>query len=651
MPLYLSKKIFLKILFLLIALNLYSNKDDLKLTTSSEEARNAFQKAISHYNARDDQKAEKEFKKAIEFDKEFIEPFVILGEMYHREERYEDCIDAYRGAIEIDPDFFPNNHYYLADSKFKLGKYESAIERTRIFLTYDDISSDMKEEGARIIDMSEFAIEAKESPVPFDPVNIGEAINTDFSEYSPSLTADEKTIYFTRKQKRERRSIYEPAEYEDIYYSHKVNGKWKQAENIGQPVNTDGNEGFLSISADGQHLFYTACNRPEGVGSCDIYYSRRMGSSWENPSNMGTSVNSREWDSQPSVTADGKTLYFTSARNDSYGVTDIWMTQYQNDSAWKEPVNLGPVINTSRREMSPFITADNSTLFFASDGHIGMGGFDLFYSKRDKDGNWSEPVNLGYPINTNKDEFSLFIGAGGKKAYFASGDIEHENNETDIYYFELYEEARPDPLTYMKGEVFDKYTGRPLQANFEIIDLKNDKVLISSESDPVNGEFLIAIPVGLNLGLNVSAKDYLFYSKNFLIEKSYTGIEPYLVDIPLRPIKAGESAILRNIFFDHDKYILKSESKAELNRLIKLLEKNPEVRIEIGGHTDSVGPYEYNIELSLNRAKSVYEYLTDNNIDPERLEYEGFADTKPVDTNETEEGRANNRRTEFVVLE
>lgn len=649
----LFKNLILKFFFILFVFNcynVYSQQALQELTTSSRRAREAFENAINHYNSWETGKAEEEFLRAIEIDPDFIEPYVILGEMYHDAQRYEDCIEIYKSAIEIDTDFFPNNHFYLANSKLKLGKYEKAKSRIKVFIKYDEISSEMRDKADRILEVCNFAIEAIESPVPFEPVNIGAAINTEFAEYSPSLTADETTIYFTRKQQGEHGSEYGPGEYEDIYYSHKDDGEWQPARNLGEPVNSPRNEGFLSVSADGQHLFFTACNRPSGVGSCDIYYSRRKGDSWEEPQNMRTPVNSRDWDSQPSTTADGKTLYFTSARRGNIGTTDIWMTEFQSDSTWKTPENLGSVINTSGREISPFIHPDNRTLFFASDGHIGMGGYDLFYSRRDEDGNWSEPVNLGYPINTHEDQFSLFIGASGREAYFAS-EADTEEDETDIYYFELYEEARPEPLTYMKGEVFDKYTKQPLHASFELIDLETDEVLINSESDAYDGSFLVAIPLDMNIGLNVSASEYMFFSKNFSLERAYTGIEPYHMDIPMRPIEAGETTVLRNIFFEYDEYELKPESKSELDRLVKLLENNPDIRIEIGGHTDNIGSYEYNKELSLNRAKSVYQYLAENGIDPERLEYEGYADTKPIDTNETEEGRANNRRTEFKILE
>ncbi len=646
-----NKLVFIFILALFFSANDVSSQESgRELTTSIRRAEQAYSNAFNQLRMRNVQGAKKEFLRAIEIDPYFVEPYVVLGELSFDTREYEKCIEYNREAIRIDKDFYPNKHYYLSICKLRTGDYENSKSRIKTFLQYEDISEGMESRAEAILETCRFAIEAKKNPVPFDPINIGDNINTENAEYSPSLTADESTIYFTRKRQRETKSVFESADFEDLYSSVKVDGVWQPAENIGSPVNTSNNEGFLSISADGQHLFYTACNRPEGVGSCDIYYSRRRGGKWDEPENMGTPVNSSRWDSQPSSTADGKILYFSSARAGSFGEMDIWRTEFnEQDSTWKTPVNLGTVINTTGSEMSPFIHPDDQTLYFASDGHQGMGGLDIFYSRRGEDGKWQKPVNLGYPINTHRDEFALFVGASGKTAYFAS-DFEQETGQTDIYYFELYEEARPDPLTYMRGKVYDKYTGEPLEANFEVIDLKTDRVIITSSSDETDGSFLISIPTGVNVGINASKEGYLFFSENFSFDKAYTGIEPYHADIPLRPIKTGESTILRNIFFEYDKYELKPESKAELNRLVEMLKNNPDVNIEIGGHTDSIGSYEYNINLSLNRAKSVYNYLVEKGISSERLKYKGYADTKPVDTNETEEGRANNRRTEFTIL-
>ncbi len=622
-----------------------------ELTTRNNRARSAFQSGVQAYRLMDYEQAAYYFQRAINHDADFIEAYILKAESYYSDEKYEQSAKAYEQAISVDSLFFPSKHFYLGSALLKTGQYEKADHRLKIVLELSGISDSMHESVKELLKQTEFAIDAINNPVPFDPINPGSAINSEYAEYSPTLTADEQTLIFTRKKPRTDPALmsYGP-EYEDFYVSHYENGVWTEAENLGPPINTPGNEGAQSISADGRHLFYTACNRPEGVGSCDIYYARRTGDRWSNPSNMGRVVNSTSWDSQPSISPDGRTLYFTSARSGSYGKMDIWKSTLDDNGSWQNPVNLGPVINTSGREMSPFIHPDNRTLFFASDGHIGMGGLDIFYSRKQDDGSWGEPVNIGYPINTHADEFSLVVGAKGDMAWFAS-DKFGGYGETDIYYFELYEEARPEPVTYMRGTVYDKETGEKLRAFFELIDVESDEVIAMSVSDPETGNFLVSIPTGRNLALNVNKTGYLFFSENFSYTDVRVGIDPYTRDIPLQPIKEGVAVVLRNIFFDTDEYELQPESKIELLRLAELMKDNPEMKVEISGHTDNVGTYDYNLELSRNRARSVLEFLTEQGIEEDRLTYEGYADTRPIDTNETEEGRANNRRTEFEVLE
>jgi outer membrane protein OmpA-like peptidoglycan-associated protein len=279
-----------------------------------------------------------------------------------------------------------------------------------------------------------------------------------------------------------------------------------------------------------------------------------------------------------------------------------------------------------------------------------MGGLDIFYSRHDSLGNWSVPVNLGYPINTHGDEFSLIVGASGLNAYFAS-DQYGGFGDTDLYHFELYEEARPAPVTYMRGLVFDKESERRLQATFELTDLTSGQMIMQSSSDPRTGEFLVAIPTGKPLGVNVSHPGFLFFSEHFSYEEARTGADPYLRDIPLQPIKTGEAVVLRNVFFDTDRYDLKTASQSELAKLVELLQRNPRMKIEISGHTDNVGTFAYNLELSENRAKSVMQFLVEAGVDKNRISHKGYADTMPVDTNESDSGRANNRRTEFKILE
>jgi len=365
---------------------------------------------------------------------------------------------------------------------------------------------------------------------------------------------------------------------------------------------------------------------------------------------MGRGINSAGWDSQPSISADGNTLFFASSRSGGIGDMDIWVSNRDKQSGeWLTPVNLGPALNTSGREMSPFIHADGKTLYFASDGHIGMGGLDLFITRRDSLGNWAEPTNLGYPLNTFADEFSLVVGAGGIKAYFASarpGGF----GDTDLYLFEMHEDARPVSVTYMRGIVFDEETGQRLHAEFQLVNLRTQTEYVVAFSDPDTGEFLVAIPTGIPLALNVSHPGYLFFSEHISVSETRTGADPYLFNIPLNAIREGETVVLRNIFFDTGLYQLRPESVVELLKLAELLAQNQGLAIEISGHTDNVGTFEYNLQLSKNRARAVVEFLSDHGISESRLSYKGYADTKPVDTNLTEQGRANNRRTEFTIL-
>ncbi len=415
------------------------------------------------------------------------------------------------------------------------------------------------------------------------------------------------------------------------------------------PVNSSGNQGALCLSPDGMKLFITCCSRRDSYGSCDLYVSYRRGSSWSEPENLGPDVNSTAWDSQPCLSADGHSLYFVSSRRGGYGGSDIWKCILQPDGSWSSPVNLGDRINTSSNEMAPFIHEDGHTLYFSSSGHPGMGGADLFVSRQDSSGKWSKPVNLGYPVNTRNDEINLVINAGGDAAYISSAK-EGGFGNTDIYRFELPKEARPSPVSYVKGKVYDKNDGHPLAAAFELIDMQSGKSVVSSVSDVTNGEFILSLPVDKDYALNVSCTGYLFYSRNFSIHDGHEPGNPVNLDVPMQAMLVGEKVVLHNIFFDTDKFDIKPDSKAELDKLVEFLGKNPGMKIEISGHTDNVGSVAHNLQLSQDRANSVFSYLINNGINKDRLSFKGYGETVAIDTNDTPEGRAHNRRTEFKVL-
>jgi outer membrane protein OmpA-like peptidoglycan-associated protein len=324
------------------------------------------------------------------------------------------------------------------------------------------------------------------------------------------------------------------------------------------------------------------------------------------------------------------------------------MTRLNDKNQWTEPVNLGGTINTEGDEMSPFIHFDGKTLYYASDGKPGMGGFDLFFTRLQPDSTWSTPQNLGYPINTFNDEMGLVIESGGQKAYYSS--IRDKSKGKDIFSFNLYESARPNPVSYMKGKVYDKETGMLLKAEYELINLSTGKIIMKNITDE-SGNFLVCLPSGYNYGINVSKPGYLFYSENFMFEGMHTASEPYIKKIILNPAKIGEKMQLANVFFEVDSWQLKIESMSELDNLVSLLSENMNLAMEIGGYTDSTGSEQYNKTLSEKRALSVVNYLIKKGVSSDRLIYKGYGNTSPLGDNVTIEGRKLNRRTEAKIIE
>lgn len=601
------------------------------------------------------EKALEYLENAIQADNNFVEAYMLKANIYSDKQEYTKAIPAYEEAIRLNPDFFANNYYSLAVAQFKSGDYSSSVKNYEKFLTIPKINPGLAANSKRMIQNAIFAEQAVKNPVHFSPVNMGLNINTSFEEYFPAITADGKTFLFTRRGK-----ALNPGRLnlqEDFYVSRWIDKAWSIAEAL-EEINTDGNEGAPSLSADGQYLFFTACQEMmessdarKTKGSCDLFIAKKVGSKFNAPRNLEAPINTGVWESQPSFSSDGRTLYFVRAIKGADGRTqrDIMMTSIGDRSEWSEPVSVSSKINTPNDEMSVFIHPDDQTLYFSSDGHPGLGGLDIFMSKRMADGQWGDPVNLGYPINTGGDENSLLVSPGGDIAYFASNRPEGFGG-LDLYQFTLPEAMRPQPVSYMKGKVYDIETKKPLSASFELIDLETNKTVVSSSSNIGNGEFLVCLPIGKSYALNVSKDGYLFYSENFELKNSKTSKDPFLKDVAMKPIKVGESVVLNNIFFEFDKFDLKKESRTEMEKLIAFLLKNPKLKIEISGHTDNIGSKVYNQQLSENRANAVKDYLSEHGVALTRLSSKGFGDSKPLGDNSTEEGRFKNRRTEFSIL-
>jgi outer membrane protein OmpA-like peptidoglycan-associated protein len=631
--------------------------------SKSKKAEELFKKGYSAYrnsygSEEKLEEAEDFILKAIKKDPEFAAAYLMMGEIEIAKGDLTKAIEYKEQALTINPEYSKNEYFYLARLLMRAGDYKKCKQNSLKFLRFKNTNENFQAEARQMIQNCDFAEEAIKSPVPFHPKNLGKNINTDRAEYFPTFTGDGNTILFTRRIL-EPKAIRRGGQQEDFFTSSKENEEWKEATPLSNTINSFFNEGAPTLSADGNFLIFTSCQGSDGEygdnrtgkGSCDLFYARRIGDRWGKPRNLGSKINTRHWESQPCFSADGRTLYFIRAIKSGRSLDpdnqDIYVTRLQNSGYWTEPEKLSNKINTPLREESVFIHPDGQTLYFGSNGHPGMGGMDLYYSRLQENGEWGTPINLGYPINTSGNENSIVVSPDGTHAYFAS-DREGGFGDLDLYSFELPEKAKPIYASYMKGIVYDQETKEKLSATFEIIDISTNEVLLVSHSDPVTGKFLVNIPTNKNLAINVAKKGYFFYSKSFTVNSTK---EPQNTNIPLSKIEVSDKPfVLENIFFDVAKYNLKQESRAELDKLYELMVQNEAVRIEIGGHTDSDGNAKQNQELSEKRAKSVVNYLVLKGIDISRLTHAGYGSSKPRASNDSEKNKALNRRTEVKII-
>jgi hypothetical protein len=630
--------------------------------TKSKKAQAYFDQAKTLYVTGEPAKALELLDKAIDKDAKFTDAYLLKADVYNTMQNFEKEEQMFLTAIGIDSMCYLPAYVSLGKACFNQSKYDEAISW---FHKYEQLSKGKK--GAMKMDdwiiKAQFAKEAMANPFKFEPKNLGNNVNGQYDEYWPSLTADEQTLVFTVLVPRDTNlfkmgNLPRSSNYfqEDFYESMRYpEGQWRPRVRIDPPLNTDGNEGAQTLSADGNWMFYTGCGRPDGKGSCDIYFSQRTATGWSMPVNVGSTVNTPYWESQPAFSSDGRSLFFISNRSGGFGGKDLWMAQVVGKNAKGVPIfgnlkNLGPNINTSGDENSPFVHPDTKTLFFSSDGWPGMGQMDVLLSRLDRDGKWGKAINLGYPINTANDEVGFVVNAQGDKAYYSSDGIEGGLGGKDLYVFELPPVLRPSPVSYLKGHVFDVETRQPIGAAFELLRLPDGRLEVQSEAGAHDGQFLLCLPPNQNYALNVSHPGYLFYSGNFDITIAHNISEPRQLEIGLIPIKVGGAVVLNNVFFDSNSIVLKDESKVELDKVAAFLELNPNVKVELQGHTDNVGTAAFNLDLSSKRAKAVADYLVAKGIVSARLTYKGYGLSKPIADNASEEGRAKNRRTEMVVV-
>lgn len=561
--------------------------------------------------------------------------------------KYEDALPLLEKLESVNPKFNPQQKKLIAETYFYMKNYDKAEEYIQEFLRTPNLSAQGQMYGQRMITNLAFVRTQTSEVKKVVYYNLGPEVNSTYSEYFPSTNGDESAIYFTRRDK----------QGEDIWLSYAQGNKWSTAYKIDEPelenetryvsINTFDNDGAHTITAGGRQLLFTSCQRPGGLGSCDLYIAYRKGEEWGKPKLLPT-VNTRGWESQPCMSADGKKLYFVSSREGGVGESDIYMSELTSEG-FSTPINLGPKVNSIGAEDRPFIHPDGQTLYFSSDAHPGYGGKDLFMS-RFENGEWQTPVNLGPSINSIGDEISIFINTLGNKAYIAKENNENNRSDFDIYSFELPKEYRPKTVTYIKGIISNAKTGQPLKASVKLTDIAESKQISTMNSDEKSGDFLLTVVADKEYGFHVLKEGYAIYSQNYSFSEGGSRLEPQVLEIKMMPLEAGTKFELRNVFFETAKFDLKTTSYPELNYIVDILKTNPSLNILIAGHTDNIGNTANNQTLSENRAKAVMNYLIEKGIPAERLSAKGYGASKPIQSNETEEGRAKNRRTEIEIL-
>jgi outer membrane protein OmpA-like peptidoglycan-associated protein len=594
---------------------------------------------VSEYQYQD---ALKEIDDAIDASPEFVDAWLFKADILNQLGHPEQALECYEMAQNFEAPYFLN--LFQGRQLYNMQRYAEAIPFLESYQAEPRASTKYIKEARQIIESAKFAIEALKTEIIYNPINLGPAVNTDNLDYFPSISADGNTLVFTHR-KLEGQKLDE-----DFWYTERdsANAPWSKAQMIPGRLNSPGNEGAQSISSDGKIIFFAACERPDGAGSCDIYASfLQKNGIWTKAVNLGPAINSAMWESQPSISSDSKTLYFVRGRSGSDPNMNIYYSEY-NKGRWSKAKTVPGDINTIKQETSPYIHFDNEHLYFSSSGHPGMGDLDFFVSTRKPDGTWGEPKNLGHPINTQFQEFSLIVAPDGKTGFFSSDALEGGMGKLDLYEFQLPEAAQALAIAYLKGRVINIETRAPVPSSLDFFNLEDSTKLLSRNTNK-EAEFYAVLPVGSDYGLSIAQPGYLFFSMNFALSTKNRE-EALELLLELEPIKAGQSVTLENVFFEYDSFEISKRSDQEILKVFEFLNLNPNLRVQLEGHTDNQGGLSHNQLLSTNRAQAVKDRLIKLGIAPDRLRSSGYGATKPIGSNADEKGRAINRRTEMRIL-
>lgn len=560
-------------------------------------------------------------------------------------------IDNFNKAIQTCKDVRKNCYLYLGKALYNQGRFKEAVTPLDYFLKHFDKSN---EDNAVFLDAQSyyyyaiFNDQVLNNPVPFNLKKV-EGVSSPKEEYLFCISPDDEICFYTRQieQNSQRGSVNSKGCIKERFYISIRDsvGRFDNGNPMPSPFNLGENEGSPTITVDNKYLVFSKfTTEANGYENSDLYYSEFKDDEWTPISNLGPNINNpNTWETQPSISADGKTLYFITDRDFKQTKSDIWVSYREADGSWGKAQSLGNTVNSELEEKTPFIHSDNHTLYFSSNGHARVGGYDIFYTKMDDNGRWSEPKNIGVPINTDKDDFGFFVSTDGTKGYYSS----NISGNLDLYEFELYKEARPERVVLIKGAVKSE-TGEPITANVELKNTETKKV-IQIPIDQNTGKYAMIALLKNDYVLTVKKEGYAYETK-YIDSQDTTVSTTQKVNFEISPIEEGKSYKLNDIYFATNSFELQRETKLVIDAFIDFLNDNTSVVVEIQGHTDNIGNDNSNMTLSENRAKSVYDYIISSGISADRLSYKGYGETKPIAANDTEDGRAKNRRTVFVIL-
>ena len=637
-------------------------------------------KAVKAYEQGMDKKNKKEqrlvfLKQAIELEPDYVDANFAYAEERIRTLIYEDkpfkpAEEYLKKVVEICPNYHSDPYYFLGFIAYEDSRWEDAVKYLKQFQNFKSdadkkFGKDYEAYLSQTKQMMRYAklySEIFNHPVPFDP-NPVTGISTEKDEYLPIISADDEQMLFTRKQPYVNKDLgYSPEDNEIEVFSYSkrnpATGQFEKGKRMPYPFNKNGSEGGATMTIDNHHMYFTVCKQEGGtLVNCDIYYSDNINGEWTEAKKVEGINDPERWDSQPTIASDGRTLYFASDRRGGRGGVDLYVTVKDPvTGVWGKPENMGPVINTPYDEKSPFIHSDFETIYFSSDGQPGVGGFDIFFSKKGADGKWSEPKNIGVPINTKGDDLGFFVSTDGHLGYFASNEPARVKGKAvgkyDIYSFDLYKEARPEQVSFFKGQIEDASKGQNKGGfKVEVTDAVTKKVT-EGMVDSSTGNYAVVVntKVKNDLILTVKKKDYAF-SSQLIAKDSLKNSKPVKLNINVDTVKIGKAYTLNNIYYQTNSAKLEPRSLIVIQEFAEFLKTNPTIKIEVYGHTDNVGNPADNLALSTDRAFSVRDKLLELGIEEKRLiAFKGFGSTKPVADNSTEVGRAKNRRTEFAIV-